>query len=117
MEYQFTGFTHNGELREFAFDCVADDRSKTRFKVIADLAMSRKYHIAVQELPLLCRRLLEQAPEGAASNTLVFSESDMQNIVTLRAATQRQIVHKKIQRRPKPAITPWQQRVEPVRQV
>jgi hypothetical protein len=41
----------------------------------------------------------------------------MQSLATLRAATQRQIVHKKIQRRPKPAITPWQQRVEPARQV
>ena len=60
MEYQFTGFTHSGEFREFAFDGVADDRSKTRFKVIADLALSRKYHIAVQELPLLCRRLRHQ---------------------------------------------------------
>ncbi len=117
MEYQFTGFTHSGEFREFAFDGVADDRSKTRFKVIADLALSRKYHIAVQELPLLCRRLLEQIPEGGGAQTLTFTETDMQSLASLRAATQRQIVHKKIQRRPKPAITPWQQRVEPARQV
>ena len=59
MEYQFTGFTHNGEFREFAFNGVGDDRSQTAFKVVADLALSRKHHIAVQELPLLCKRLLE----------------------------------------------------------
>ena len=116
MEYQFTGFTHNGELREFAFDGVADDRSKTRFKVIADLGLSRKYHIAVQELPLLCRRLLEQIPDPTVGRTLTFTEADMQTLVNVRTATQRQIVHKKIQRRPKPAVTPWQQRVEPARQ-
>ena len=115
MEYQFTGFTHNGEFREFAFDGVADDRSKTRFKVIADLALSRKYQIAVQELPLLCRRLLERIPDGGA-RTLTFTETDMQSLASLRAATQRQIVHKKIQRRPKPAVTPWQQHAEVARQ-
>jgi hypothetical protein len=115
MEYQFTGFTHNGELREFAFDCVADDRSKTRFKVVADLGLSRKYQIAVQELPLLCLRLLEQIPEGETGRTLTFSEAEMKTVMNVRSAMQRQIVHKKIQRRPKPVTTPWQHRVEPTR--
>ena len=110
MEYQFTGFTHRGEFREFAFFGVADDRSKTPFKVIADLGLSRKYHIAVQELPLLCKRLLEQMPEGVGSRTLTFTETDMQVLVNLRVSAQRQIVHKKIQRRPKPVASPWQQR-------
>ena len=112
MEYQFTGFTHIGEYREFAFYGIDDDRSKTQFKVIADLGLSRKYHIAVQELPLLCRRLLEQLPAGAAARTLTFTESDMQGLVTARLATQRQNVHKKVQRRPKPVTSPWQQRAE-----
>lgn len=116
MEYQFTGFTHNGEFREFSFNRVDDDRSKTPFKVIADLALSRKYHIAVQELPLLCKHLLEQMPEGSGPRTLTFTETDMQTLVTTRLASQRQNVHKKIQRRPKPVTSPWQQRVEPVPQ-
>lgn len=116
MEYQFTGFTHKGEFREFAFNGIDEDRSKTPFTVIADLALSRKYSIAVQELPLLCRRLLEQMPVGAAARTLTFSEADMQLLVTARAASQRQNVHKKVQRRPKPVTSPWQQRVETVPQ-
>jgi hypothetical protein len=116
MEYQFTGFTHNGEYREFAFFGIGEDRSKTPFKVIADLGLSRKYHIAVQELPLLCRRLLEQMPAGGGARTLTFTESDMQGLVNARLATQRQTVHKKVQRRPKPVASPWQQRAEAVPQ-
>lgn len=114
MEYQFTGFTHKGEFREFAFNGIDEARSKTPFKVIADLELSRKYNIAVQELPLLCRRLLEQMPEGSGSRTLTFSETEMQTIVTARSAAARQSVHKKIQRRPKPVASPWQQRAETV---
>ncbi|MFN0102366.1 MAG: hypothetical protein ACKV2U_09790 [Bryobacteraceae bacterium] len=117
MEYQFTGFTHNGEFREFAFNGIDEARNKTAFKVVADLSLSRKYNIAVQELPLLCRRLLEQMPEGSGPCTLTFSEADMKVLVTARAAAQRQNVHKKIQRRPKPVMSPWQQRAEPVPQV
>lgn len=117
MEYQFTGFTHNGEFREFAFNGVDDDRNKTPYKVIADLGLSRRYNIAVQELPLLCRRLLEQMPEGSCSQTLTFTEADMKVLVTLRTATQKQNIHKKIQRRPKPVTSPWQQRAEPAPQV
>jgi hypothetical protein len=117
MEYQFTGFTHNGEFREFAFSGVDEDRNKTPFKVIADLALSRKYNIAVQELPLLCKRLLEQLTDAAGGRTLTFTEVDMQLVVTARQASQRQNVHKKIQRRPKPVTSPWQQRAEPVPQV
>lgn len=117
MEYQFTGFTHNGEFREFAFNGVDDDRTKTAFIVVADLSLSRKYNIAVQELPLLCRRLLEQMPEGSPPQTLTFTEADMKVLVNLRLASQRQNIHKKIQRRPKPVTSPWQQRAEPVPQV
>lgn len=113
MEYQFTGFTHKGEFREFAFNGIDDARGKTLFKVVADLELSRKYHIAVQELPLLCRRLLEQIPDGSGPRTLTFTEAEMQTLVTERAAAARQNVHKKIQRRSKPVTSPWQQRAEP----
>lgn len=114
MEYQFTGFSHNGEFREFAFFGVDDDRNKTPFKVVADLGLSRKYSIAVQELPLLCKRLLERLPEGSGSRTLTFAESDMKMLVASRTETHRQNVHKQIQRRSKPVSSPWQQRVEPL---
>ena len=103
MEYQFAGFTHNGEFREFAFTGVDESRGQTPFKVIANLGLSRKYNIAIQELPLLCRRLLEQMPEGSGAQTLTFTESEMKSVVIARLATSRPIVHKKIQRRPKPA--------------
>ena len=109
MEYQFAGFTHKGEFREFVFNGVDEDRRKTPFKVIADLGLSRKYNIAVQELPLLCRRLLERMPAGSGSQTLTFSEADMKTLVGLRIAAQQTSVHKRPPRRPKPVASPWQQ--------
>lgn len=113
MEYQFTGFSHKGECREFAFDGVDNGRNKTHFVVVADLALGRKYNIPVQELPLLCRRLLEQLPEGGGPRTITFTETAMKDLATMRVSTQRQNLHKKIQRRPKPVASPWQQRAEP----
>jgi hypothetical protein len=113
MEYQFTGFSHQGEMREFAFDAVAPDRSKTHFKVIANLELSRKYHIAVQELPLLCRRLLEASWQGEGSRTFTFTEADMQKLSATRDAARGQETHKRAIRRTKPVSSPWQQRMEP----
>jgi len=109
MEYQFAGFTHSGECREFVFNGVDEGHHKTPFKVIADLGLSRKYNIAVQELPLLCRRLLERMPAGCGSQTLTFSEADMKLLVGLRVAAQKQNIHKRPPRRPKPIASPWQQ--------
>jgi len=108
MEIQFSGFTHSGAFREFAFDCVSEDRSKTRISVIADLELSRKYRIAVQELPLLCRRLVEDVADSAEPCTLTFSEAEMLVLSKKRSAQAEQIVHKKAQRRPKPPASNWQ---------
>jgi hypothetical protein len=110
MDYQFTGFSHRGEMREFAFDAVAADRSKTHFKVMANLELSRKYHIPVQELPLLCRRLLEASWQGDGSRTFTFTEADMQKLSATRDAARGQETHKRVIRRAKPASSPWQQR-------
>ena len=60
MQYILTGFTHDMGFRVFAFEGVGEDRVRTEYRVKADLALIRRYGIRVQELPLLCRAVLER---------------------------------------------------------
>jgi hypothetical protein len=78
MRFVLTGFTQEVGVRVFAFSGVATDAARTEFTVRADLALSRRYEIRMQELPLLCRGLLEQRPEGDETRDLTFTEEAMQ---------------------------------------
>jgi len=72
-----TGFHQDIECRTFAFEGIAADRSRTDYTVQADLVLTRKYGIRVQELPLLCRRLLERDDAAEKRHALTFTEEDM----------------------------------------
>ncbi|MGH9695156.1 MAG: hypothetical protein ACRD5Z_13480, partial [Bryobacteraceae bacterium] len=63
--------------RVFAFEGTAADRTRNEYTVRADLALTRKYGIRVQELPLLCRGLLERGGEGEQASTVTFTEEEM----------------------------------------
>ena len=76
MQYIFTGFSQEAEYRKFRFEKVAADRSRTEVTVRADLDLVRRYGIRVQELPLLCRRLLERE-DGVEEAAVTFGEAEM----------------------------------------
>lgn len=78
MQFILTGFTQEMGFRVFAFEAVKGDRTRAQYTVRADLSLIRKYGIRVQELPLLCRGLLDNCDEGEGQRALVFSEDDMQ---------------------------------------
>jgi hypothetical protein len=82
MVYIFTGFRQVNAVRQFAFDCVADDRSRTQVTVGADLALARKHFILLQDLPLLCRRLLETSDDSTRPERLTFTEDNMLAVET-----------------------------------
>ena len=63
MDIQFAGFTDAAGVRQFAFDLIGADRSRSRRIVNADMSLARKYDIRLQELPLLCRQLLDGAQD------------------------------------------------------
>ena len=86
MRFVLTGFTHNVEFRVFAFDSISEERERTQCTVRADLGLARKYGIHVQELPLLCRSLLEREEEGEPTLSLTFTEAEMQDCARGRAA-------------------------------
>jgi hypothetical protein len=77
MQFILTGFTQELAFRVFAFERMGLDRIRTKYAVKADLALVRRYGIPVQELPLLCRNLLDRRDEGEAAHTLTFTEDDM----------------------------------------
>ena len=64
MQFILTGFTQDLAFRVFAFERMGLDRIRTKFVVKADLALVRRYGIQVQELPLLCRTLLDRSDDG-----------------------------------------------------
>jgi hypothetical protein len=77
MQFILTGFTQDLAFRVFAFERMGLDRVRTKYVVRADLALVRRYGIQVQELPLLCRNLLQQRDESQESHTFIFTEDDM----------------------------------------
>ncbi|PYT19255.1 MAG: hypothetical protein DMG59_01035 [Acidobacteria bacterium] len=83
MEFVLTGFRQDTNIRRYRFEAIAADRTRKEVIVGADLGLIRKYKIPLQELPLLCRRLLEGHAEATA---LMFTETDMLGYANDRAA-------------------------------
>ena len=113
MQFILTGFTQETGFRVFAFEGVVVGQIRTVFTVRADLALSRRYGIAMQDLPLLCRSLLdrqdESGPREAESgerdslpkHALTFSEDEMRAWADKRAADRAlAALKKKTPRRP-----------------
>ncbi len=67
MEFSMTGFTQEHGIRRYIFKAASVDQKFREFAVDADVTVARKYGIALQELPLLCRRLLESDAAGQIS--------------------------------------------------
>jgi hypothetical protein len=100
MQFILTGFTQDTGFRVFAFEGVAIGQIRVAFTVRADLALSRRYGIAMQELPLLCRSLLDRQEESGANqvenghnghqsvanHALTFSEEEMRACADKRTA-------------------------------
>jgi hypothetical protein len=77
MQFILTGFTQDMGFRVFAFEGIGEDRLRTKFTVRADLALIRRYGIRIQELPLMCRGLLDRRTDGLEQRTLIFTEDEM----------------------------------------
>ena len=104
MQFVLTGFTPDTGFRVYAFEGIGADRTRTEFTVRADLDLIRRYGIRVQELPLLCRALLERRDEADLGHTLIFSEEEMRLHASACAAEREAAAQKrKPARRPPPS--------------
>ena len=77
MQYILTGFRHEVEFRVFVFEGIREDRVRIVYLVRADLTLSRKYGIKTQDLPLLCRRLLERRDTNDIKREFTYTEAAM----------------------------------------
>ncbi len=71
------GFTQQDGFRLFAFESMSANQQRVVSTVRADLDLIRRYGIRVQELPLLCRELLERRTDPDSAFRLTFTEDDM----------------------------------------
>jgi hypothetical protein len=101
MRFILAGFTQDLGFRVFAFARTGDDAARTEYTVRADLGLIRGYDIRVQELPLLCRALLERREPDDETRNVVLTEDEMRVYAKECAATR----HAAAQRR-KPARRP-----------
>ena len=103
MQFILTGFTPDAGGRVFAFQGIAADQKRTEYTVTADLSVIRLYGILVQELPLLCRALLESRHEaGLDDRALVLTEADMRVQADNRSAIRAEVDRKKSLRKTPP---------------
>lgn len=85
MQFILSGFRQEMGCRVYAFERVQTDRIRTAFTVRADLSLIRTYAIPMQELPLLCRSLLERRADNGGSRSLIFTEEEMSAYASERA--------------------------------
>ena len=103
MNYTLATFKERSGIRQFLFNCVAGDRSTTTIIVCADVALARKHDIRLQELPLICLRLLESIEDGNLTPAITLTEDHMIAIQTAaRDKAEKKPHHPP--RRPSPAV-------------
>ena len=81
MEFVLKGFDQSDSLRRFVFETIDADRSRSTVVVTADLTLARRHSIQVQDLPLLCRQLLESLDRSTiAGAELTLTEAGMAEV-------------------------------------
>ncbi|MFB3829184.1 MAG: hypothetical protein ACE15B_20625 [Bryobacteraceae bacterium] len=76
MRFVLLGFDQDAGVRAYAFKGI-EGAADTAYTVQVELALISQYGIRIQDLPLLCRELLERRVEAGDDRTLTFTESDM----------------------------------------
>lgn len=77
-QFFLTGFTQAAAIRIYAFDCRVD-ALRIGYTVEVDLALISGFGIRIQDLPLLCRELLQQRAQPDEISAFVFTEQQMRS--------------------------------------
>lgn len=102
MPYVLAGFRQLRDTRRYYFDAIDEGAGRKRVSVSANVVLIRKYGISLQELPLLCRRLLEKQSNVTSID---FTESEMALFADKRAAeASAAMVHRRPRKRVFPNI-------------
>src|ERR1044072_515545 len=80
MYFVLDGFNEDMGFRVFTFEGITADRVhsiRVPFTVKINLALARKHGIRLQDLPLLCRSVLERGHEDLEKRAFTYTEEDM----------------------------------------
>ena len=97
-QFFLTGFTQAAGIRIYAFKGRID-ASRIECTVEVDLALIPGYGIRIQDLPLLCRELLQQRAQGDEMSAVVFTEQRMRSHAEKLAVAREEAEHRKKQPR------------------
>jgi len=102
MTFILNGFSEETGFRVFAFQGIGANGARLDYTVKADLGLIRTYGIRLQDLPLLCRGMLDRLPDGSEARTVTFTEEGMRLHADTRAAERDAAKQRKPPRRPSP---------------
>jgi len=97
-QFLLTGFTQAAGVRIYAFEGRVDAR-RIDYTVEVDLALIPGYGIRIQDLPLLCRELLQQRAQPDEMSAFVFTEQRMRSHAEKLAIAREEAEHRKKQPR------------------
>ena len=103
MYFVLNGFSEDMGFRVFTFERISADRThivRLPFTVRIDLALARKHGIRLQELPLLCRSVLERGHEDQEQRAFTYTEQDMCQHAERIAARDEAAKNARVSRRP-----------------
>jgi len=93
-QFFLTGFTQAAGIRIYAF-VGRVDAMRIDYTVTVDLALISGFGIRIQDLPLLCRELLQQQEQPDEKGAVVFTEQRMRSHAEKLAAARHDAEHKK----------------------
>ena len=97
-QFLLTGFTQAAGIRIYAFEGRIDAR-RIDYTVEVDLALIPGYGIRIQDLPLLCRELLQQRAQPDEISAVVLTEQRMRSHAEKLAVAREETEHRKKQPR------------------
>jgi cold shock CspA family protein len=94
---RYVGFDQTRAIRTYRFERTSLGEETETFAVTTDITLFTKYHVAIQEGPALCLRLLMVAAEGPAAPRAPRSltEQDLQTHVASRPVAGTRPHHKR----------------------
>lgn len=96
LEFLLTGFTQIDGIRIYAYERRVDT-GRSNYTVEVDLALIPGYGIRIQDLPLLCRELLQQRVQPDEISAFVFTEQQMRSHAEKVAIAREDAEHRKKQ--------------------
>jgi len=77
-QFMLAGFTQSAGIRTYAFEGIGDS-GRSDYTVEVNLSLIPGYGIRIQDLPLLCRELLQQRLEPDEGAACIFTEQQMRS--------------------------------------